>query len=1190
MHLQRLEMRGFKSFHEKVQLDFDRGITVVVGPNGSGKSNIADAIRWVLGEQRAKSLRGSKMEDVIFAGSDTRKPLGMAEVSLTLDNSSGLFPLDFNEVTVTRRVFRSGESEYLINKAPCRLKDVQELFMDTGVGKESFAIIGQGKVEEILNARPEERRSLFEEAAGITKYRNRKREAIKKLEETENSLRRVSDIIAELANQLEPLSQQAQKAATYQKLRERLASLEISLTALELADLAQEVEQITNLLTNDQKEVVRQETVCMGLEATIQKIKHEYSHVEEELKIQQQQLVEVTSSIERIEGQRAVAYEKRSALEAEHNRLVKEIAELAKEQEQLDSQYAKQLEEQNQLKAGIVENEKALAERESKLVETDQLVLECENTVDAAKTSLLNCLSEIAKLKNQLKQLQSEEQQLEQRKVKQRQKLKSIQEEHQNNEREIKHLTGQLKQLKKQSIQLDQKIAGYVQKKETIKNLLSHISRQHEELQEKVKASQSRLKVLQEMHRELEGFNAGVKTVLKGKEIGIHQCQEVIGVVAGLIHVPREYEKAITVALGGAVQYLVTTSERGAQQAIEYLKDRKGGRATFLPLEVVKPRQLPLGARKLGGDGILGSAAGLVGVEQQFLPVVQHLLGNILVVEDLTTAISVAGRFNHSLKIVTLEGEVLNPGGSMTGGSLRKENNSIFSRSRQIAEIENQVAFLSKQFRNATAKKQERDAELQEVNDQLQEAQTKKTELQLTVFGLEKQLEGLKKEQKRLAEEVKILISENFQLEEQAKLIKTQAEKIKKRVNECSTEQQQLEELICGRQKELQELRSEREKRLETITQIKVKLASLRQKELDVAERLTQYYSNRQHMEKRQQGNQNALKTNVASRHELEQTLQDYQQSLVSLVEKKDIIGEQLYLLQQQKSGLLAKLETLERELKLNRQRLEKYRDELHRKELQKARIESQLLSGKNRLQEKYGLTLPQAMEAKQEIINREEARLEVKQLQDEMKSLGTVNLGAIEEYRRLKERHDFLVEQQRDMLEAKSSLQNLIAEMDNIMKERFAATFDLIKDKFQGTFSHLFGGGMAELRLTDVENLLETGVEIIARPPGKKLQHLMQMSGGERALTAIALLFAFLEARPSPFCILDEIEASLDEANVERFAKFLQGFAQKTQFIAISHRQGMIEIADNLYGVTMEEKGVSKVLSLKLKREAKAG
>jgi chromosome segregation protein len=1185
MFLKRIELAGFKSFADRTELEFVKGITAVVGPNGSGKSNISDGIRWVLGEQSARSLRGGKMEDVIFAGSDSRKAVNYGEVSLTLDNHDHALPLEFSEVTVTRRVHRSGESEYLINKQACRLKDITELFMDTGIGKEAYSIIGQGRIEEILSTKSEDRRGIFEEASGIVKYKSRKKETEKKLHETEQNLLRIHDLVSELEDQVEPLRDQSEKAFRFKALKDELKNNEISLYVHQIEQMHLSWTETNDKLAKLQMEQVTYATVVNQHDAQLEKHRWETKRLDEELETLHGQLLQISEDFDKCVGQGEVLKERQKYLSANQTQAEQTIAgqtrRLGERQDELDDFRLKM----EQVNAQLVEHTSHLrAEEERLLGVVGGLSSEAE---EALKSELLETLNHIAQSRNEIRYVEQQLDTIGRRKERLEDERKKWQEQKERLAERKLTLTHKLAQVTQEITEIRDQFVDLTSRMKTKQGLLEEIQATVRRWEQKLDALVSRSETMREMQNDYDGFQQGVKEVLKAKNRadglkGIH------GAVAELVKVPAAVELAIETSLGGALQNIVVENEANGRDAIAFLKKRQLGRATFLPLDVIKGRNIAEHERRgiEGAPGFVGIAANLVQFAAKYEAIFASLLGNVIVAKTLEDANHLAAKCQYRYRVVTLEGDVVHPGGSMTGGSQHKKTTSLLGRQRQIDEMEQEIIQSKSQLAQLIEKAEEAKTDLVEDNRNLEQ--------------LRQQGELKRIEEQQIVAEMNPLDNENQTMEDQLYVAEQDNTALAQEVEQFSSKKLAAEELLqrsLQREEQLQlsireaELvrkagESAKEELQAQLTELKVKVASSTQEKQSLIEQQQRMQADLRAIQAELQGNRTQLQQlneeiAVCQRDSVQQLEQLNHHTL-----KKQECTEKTEFTRAERAGWMQKLEQAENETREQRIELKRVDEELHHTEVKSTRLDVELDHLLKKLAEDYELSfeLAKSRYALPEDVALTQSK--VRELKREITSLGEVNLGAIEEFTRVSERYEFLNEQKRDLMEAKATLYQVIREMDEEMSKRFFTTFDAIRIQFVIVFAKLFGGGRADLILSEPNNPLDTGIEIIAQPPGKKLQNLQLLSGGERALTAIALLFAILRIKPVPFCVLDEVEAALDEANVSRFAEYLREFSNETQFIVVTHRKGTMEEADVLYGVTMEEGGVSKLVSVRLEGE----
>ncbi|WP_019911225.1 chromosome segregation protein SMC [Paenibacillus sp. HW567] len=1184
MFLKRIELAGFKSFADKTEMEFVRGITAVVGPNGSGKSNISDGIRWVLGEQSAKSLRGGKMEDIIFAGSDARKAVNYGEVSLTLDNEDHVLPLDFSEVTVTRRVHRSGESEYLINKQACRLKDITELFMDTGIGREAYSIIGQGRIEEILSTRSEDRRGIFEEASGIVKYKSRKKDAGRKLDETEQNLLRIHDLISELEDQIGPLKDQSEKAIRYKELREQLKQLEISVY----------VHQIEGIHTawkegNDKLEVLRGEqlqlsTVVSAHDARLESGRSELRTLEEEVEKLQEQLLRYSEANEKSEGYSELLKERRRNLENNREQLMATLGSVGERSADRQRELAELEHKLKMTRLALEELRKGIADEESRLEGVSGGISQSKE--EKLKSALLELMNLMAQARNEIRYADQQKESLERRMSR--------------SQEESGKWTARLQELTSAHTGLKDKIAGLGKELGALRNAYITESEQTSKRQklleetqgglrkweQKREAQVSRHETMKEMQDDFDGFMLGVKEVLKGARKG--QLSGVHGAVAELISVPEKLEMAVETALGASLQHVVMDNEAVSRQAIAFLKQRQLGRATFLPLDVIRPRQISGSDLSMveGAEGFVGIGSELVGFADKYASIVRSLLGNVVIAESLEQANRIAAKCQYRYRVVTLEGDVVNAGGSMTGGSQHKKNNSLLSRKRQLdqlfSEIEESEIQISKLKQGISRLREEQENAARKLEELRHDGDEKRLEEQ-RVSGDLKQLE---QELRHVQEQVEGAGAERSSFESEVRSLEDSRKQAVAELERLEREEKTAHEEIRNAETARKASESAKEELQSKLTGMKVTEGKLDQEIFSLEEQLRRMRQDAGSQDKELRQSRSLLMTIEQDLEENAREAVQQKEDLNSYKLKKEDTAAKLDLARAERAALTRKLEIAEGETKDQRQALRTVEDKLRSTEVAVGRLDVELDNILRKLSDDYELSYELAKQRYPVPEDVPAAQAEVQRLKRSISSLGEVNLGAIEEYQRVHERYTFLSGQKDDLVEAKTTLYHVIREMEEEMSKRFKVTFDAIRRQFGTVFTKLFGGGRADLMLLDPEHLLDTGIDIVAQPPGKKLQNLQLLSGGERALTAMALLFAILQVKPVPFCVLDEVEAALDEANVVRFAQYLREFSGQTQFIVVTHRKGTMEEADVLYGVTMEEGGVSKLVSVKLEDE----
>lgn len=1180
MYLKRIETIGFKSFADKTIVEFERGVTAVVGPNGSGKSNISDAIRWVLGEQSAKSLRGGKMEDIIFAGTSTRKALNFAEVTLVLDNSCQSLPIDYDEVSITRRVYRTGDSEYLINKQKVRLKDVIDLIMDSGIGHDSLSIISQDKVKSIVEARVEDRRVIIEEAAGVLKYKMRKKEATRKLESTSDNLSRVQDIIYELEDQVEPLRKQSEQAEKYVVLKQECSESEVSV-------LAYDIKTLNDQLERSKKERKEVEFEHLSVNAKIgtderrrDTLKQMKQAQEQELETLQNELVETSELIQKLQGQRDVLIER-------HKNASSNKAQLSEQQLTLEQRLEVAKQELEVASQHLTETEKQLASKQAQLNQTteeyrhleENLKQELETTRDAYfedVNALANVKNQYIAVNQQIKKTEVTLERISEDEEKALLDSDALAQEQETFKQSYEKLNTQLQE-KREEYQTLQK-----SHQQTLKQYEAETNR-HRQLVHQVDKMMNRLQWLEDAQKDFSGFNEGVKKILKAREQ--QQLSGIEGAVAELVAVPKELELAMDVVLGPVMQQIVTTSDDAAKTAIDFLKKNHAGRATFLPLNVIKSRLLPqdVQACLTGNQNVVGIASQLVGYDERYRHIVENLLGSIIVAKDLNVAKNLAKQLNHRYRIVTLEGDVINAGGAMTGGAVKRQGSSLLRQKNEIEDVTKQIA---------------------QLNLEVEQSKSLQEELQNQVKLSEKQLVKLQSTGEKLKDKMTELNQQKLAFEYRVKTQQDRQDLLRIERREHEAELKQLVETNNA----LAESRLQLESRIETAKQVIETLESQLEQQEEMKEQLVQMMTD----QKVEVAKLETILTNDRLTHErLSQECQEAKTQLSELLDRlarseKELLGnddevvgleQEIELKREHRERVVEKiqdqrltltkvsqeLEVLEREVRESHKVYQKMTESLNQLDVSIGKVDVEMDMMIKKLEEEHQMTFDYANENYPLKGSIEEVKQKIRSLKGQIASLGEINVGAIQEYQRVKERYEFLTSQRDDLIEAKANLEETINEMDQEMTVKFKETFDLVRTEYIEIFKKLFGGGTADLVLTDPHDLLNTGVEIIAQPPGTKLKTSNLLSGGQKALTSIALLFAILKIRTVPFCVLDEVEAALDEANVARYASYLKAFSNQTQFIVITHRKGTMEKADVLYGVTMQERGVTKLVSVRM-------
>ena len=1184
MYLKRLELQGFKSFADKTILEFKPGITSVIGPNGSGKSNISDSIRWVLGEQSMKSLRGSNSSDIIFAGTQNRKSLGFAEASIVIDNSDGKLPIEYNEVTVTRKIYRSGETGYFINKTPCRLKDILELFMDTGIGKDGYSIIGQGKIDEILSNKSEDRRRIFEEAAGIVKYRTRKQESEKKLEQTKLNLLRINDILSEIEGTIEPLKLQSEKAKKFLDLREELKGIEVGLFLYNIENYKAKLEEIVKDIEIMQSQYDDEDKKLEEIKTLKEELKNEVDEITEKIEAMQNIGFESTNKIEKINSDINVATERKENNKTNKERFTTEIEEIKARITELEEEKKQKQDKKLNLNTNKEKFEKELAEKEAELLELTKKLSDKELEIEAKKQKVEQNVDRKYEIASEINTQDVNLENLEKRQ-------KVVKQEIQSAISELDSTRMQKQELSKGFYEIEAKRNEALSKIEEIRTKKEESSKKLKEYDDKInhilydiRMKDARYKFLQETEKEKEGYTKSVKSLLLDCEKDNILKKGVHGVLANLISTPKEYETAIEMCLGAALQNIITDTEEDAKKLIEHLRKGNLGRASFLPITSVKGKKLD-NIKQKGIDGIVGIASDLVKYQNKYEQIVLNLLGRTVIVEDMNSAISLAKQNNYSFRIVTLSGDLINPSGAITGGSVAQKTVNILGRGREIEDLQKQIKKLEKQKEDVENEKEAYEKSIKDILENSEELEKNLQEIDI-VYATEKQkMVSIEENISRVENRLNKLKEEQVTIEE---------DKIKNREVRSKKEEE-----IASLTKEIEELNSVIEEFAKTnqdnqsyiddlnfdITNLKISVSSFDESNLSIDEMIERIDQDIENNKTSIQNKEIQIKSIEDENTALEQAVENYKNEIENIKKEVENSSNIIEELKQTRLKNNEKLANLENEISSKFKVLEDLKEQIVKIDVKKTKIEQDVEQIVNTLWEEYEIT-PNNAEGFERPSNIAVAQKEVHRLRKEIKDLGSINVDSIEEYKKTKERYDFMSEQRLDLEDTIAKLRKMISDMTDTMKTQFAEKFAVINKNFNEVFVELFGGGKAELILEDESNILECGIDIRVQPTGKKLQNMMLLSGGEKAFTAIALLFAILKINPAPFCILDEIEAALDDVNVYRYADYLKKFSKETQFLVITHRKGTMEAADTVYGVTMEENGISKLLSMKLSQK----
>ena len=1179
MYLKSIEVHGFKSFANKIVFQFHNGITGIVGPNGSGKSNVADAVRWVLGEQRVKQLRGGNMQDVIFSGTEMRKPLSYAYVAITLDNSDRQLGIDFDEVTVARRLYRSGESEYLINGTACRLKDVNELFYDTGIGKEGYSIIGQGQIDAILSGKPEERRELFDEAAGIVKFKRRKIASEKKLEEERNNLVRVNDILGELEKQVGPLEKQAQKAKIYLNKKEELKHNDVNLFLLSNASTREQLQSVEEKLKiatfdlNTSKDAF--EKIKEEYDSTQERIEELENTIEEE----RRSLSEADSVRGRLENQIELLKEQINSAKGNEEHLNNRNDSVSKQIEEKNEEVKKIAEKKASIDTRLLKAGEAKEELRKKLDDIQSKIEDMNSEIEAKKNNIIQILGERANIKSRLERLDTIQEQIDIRKAELTSKIVSAKTDEEKQQDIISGLEEDFKTITSDIGILEEDQKKKEEDSSAKKAQLEKLDNDLRDAQVKYHQDKSTFEALSNITERYEGYGGSVKRVMEEKD----KNKGLIGVVADIIKTEKKYEIAIETALGGNIQNIVTDDEETAKKMIALLKRERAGRATFLPLTSIKHPQEFKTPEVLDEAGVVGMADSLVNTKKEYANVAKAMLGRIVVIDNVDNAVRIARKFDYGVRMVTLEGELLVPGGAISGGAFKKDSN-LLSRRREMEEMKQRmhdtlvlIDTLQEQIESTKKDRNAVRVEIENIKMNLQTAYIKQNTVRLS-------LNAARNRQEENQADTDSLKNESKELEKQIGENTLERENINELMQSSTKTEHECEEAISKLTKELEKMRALESSVSDELAAADVELekvtleAGFEQQNIDRIEAEKQRYTDELNEIIDKMG---SSKEEVLNKeHEIEEIQKTIESSYTVQSDTKDKLDKDI----EEKEQLNAKQKTFFSRREELGDKIAGLDKEVYRLETQKNKLSESIQSQIDYMWNEYEITLRDAEKLRDpELTDLVVIKRDVAELKDQIKRLGDVNVNAIEEYKEVSERYDFLKTQHDDLVEAEKTLMGIIEELDSAMRKQFKEKFSQITKEFDKVFKELFGGGTGTLELMEDQDILDAGVKIIAQPPGKKLQNMMQLSGGEKALTAIALLFAIQNLKPSPFCLVDEIEAALDESNVGRFAKYLHKLTKHTQFIVITHRRGTMERADRLYGITMQEKGVSTLVSVNL-------
>lgn len=1176
MYFKRLEMHGFKSFAEPVIIDFHEGITCIVGPNGSGKSNISDAVRWVLGEQSPKALRGGKMEEVIFNGTESRRPRGMAEVTLVIDNSTSILDIEYKEVAITRRMFRSGESEYLINDNPCRLKDIRELIMDTGIGVDGYSIIGQGKISDIVSNKPESRREIFEEAAGIVAYKTRKQETERKLIGTKNNLERIDDIVGEIEGRIGGLKEDSIKAKRYLELKEHYKDLEINIILRNIESTLHKNEEYSgdiSELGNKLDSINRQRKQA---DESFQELQKRNGVLEELSSDLNRKLIENKDKMNSISSESRLNHEKLLHLRKEEERLSGEVSNFA----ELIAAGEKELEH---LRVELTEIDENLAAAEKRLQEKiylyDSVTGESSkfsDIIDENNEKIICLNSEAASKKSEAKSYKSYQYTLEDRKEKLQTELEKLQENQAKSTSELDEKNREIERLQRLQNEIKEKRQSQLENRKKLEQEELYLRRKLEELKICQSRTETRLHTIEEMEQNFEGYNYAVKYIMRCGTSGIE------GVVGEMINVPEGYETAVETALGAAMQNIVVADDDCAKKAITALKVSQSGRLTFLPVDSINSKKAVLDGSITSDHGFCGIGSELIDFEPRYKKIFDYLLGRVAIVKDLNSAILLSKRGSNGVRFVTLDGEVINSGGAITGGRYKNKSANLLERKNEISKLKNLLHSQEIGIDETSKKLNEKKDALSEMiriskedverirKCEISIARVKDgiTYLENVIADIKLNAEKKEKEIIQIDRDLSEMSDVILKFDEESRAAQSEIEKIGKEMDEILQKHQKNKKAI--------------EFANQGITEARIDVNLWEEKRNNLNGNIEKNKEAVERLRVRSEEQVDKLSDIREDKGKLEQGTGGSNMQLERLKVKLLELQEDIEKVSLEKSEVGVKLGELGNEITRTDRESNLYRDQKYQLEIKKAKNDTQLDNMKDKLWNEFEISYAQAGDLRKEEFAMSSAVKESREIRKKLKEIGDVNVGAIEEYKQVSKRYEFLTEQREDILKAMEELEDLVNNLDKTIMRSFKENFNKVEENFENVFEELFGGGYAELRMENENNPLESGIEIVAQPPGKKLQNINLMSGGEKTMTAIALMFAVLKTKPTPFCILDEIEAALDDKNIDKFSHYLRKFAE-TQFALITHQKATMEHADVLYGITMPERGISKVLSLRM-------
>ncbi len=1176
MYFKRLEMHGFKSFAEPVVIEFHEGVTCIVGPNGSGKSNISDAIRWVLGEQSPKALRGGKMEEVIFAGTANRKSRGMAEVTLVIDNSTGILDIDYNEVAITRRMYRSGESEYLINNNQCRLRDIRELIMDTGIGVDGYSLIGQGKISDIVSNKPESRREIFEEAAGVVMYKSKKAEAERKLDSTNNNLERVSDIIAEIEGRIDGLREDSTKAQEYLELKERYRDLEINITLKNIENINQRNEAFRNDISQLEKEIAAITASKRTVDEEVSSAREKNETLERLGNEARDKLLEIVEKINTLTSQNQLNEERLSSIEKDSGRLTSEVRTLT---DKLEKETANRDELKKTKSEILAKHGAASAELQEKIHRHSEITKEASETaetIDSGREKLFELHNRISAKNSEVKSYESIKETLTKRKAQLFEESSDAEKNSADNEKLLQSNEEEQKELQLALQDLMKKLSALDQEQRTLTEQQRNLRLTLEDLKLQGGQKTSRKKTIEEMENNYEGYNYAVKYIMKSGISGIE------GVVAELMEVPSGFEIAIETALGGQMQNIICDTDQNAKRAVNALKENRAGRLTFLPVSSIKGTPAKVGSRISGDRGYRGLAVDCVSFDHRYQSVFTYLLGRVAVVDNMDTAIKLSKIAGAGIRFVTLDGEIINASGAITGGKFKNKTANLLERKSEIAKLEEEIENLRKEVTAVSSQSKEATARLEEIRAVKLDLESEKREKEIALAALDSTISALRDTLHDIQFSSKKYDRELASIDKELADADNMIASFKAEIADAEKAIEATNAAMDSAMNSYETIKDSVDSASEEITKTRIAVNDWESKKANVENLLSRIEETAEDYQFQIEEKKRQLRRLDEERNQILFGSDDSEKDVQRLLVEKKSTESYIEEVAGERGKLNERINVITKEQEAAGANLNSYQDQKYQLEIKLAKNETQLDTHKERLWEDFEISYAQALDLKKEDFVMSTSVKESRDIRNRIRELGEVNVGAIKEYQSVSERYQFLTEQRDDILTAMEELKTIIRDMDTTIKTKFKENFDQIVENFEVIFHELFGGGHAELRMEDENNPLESGIDIIAQPPGKKLQNINLMSGGEKTMTAIALMFAVLKTKPTPFCILDEVEAALDDANIDRFANYLRKF-DGIQFALVTHQKATMEHADVLYGVTMAERGVSKVLSLRL-------